>query len=260
MPTTASPSPFLANTLIRIALTLLLSCMVAPASANKPNNITDAEMALIPKYCPDTMGFNYGDAYYNTSPRASGWVALMGKNFWAVHHYCWALINLSRANHPGLPAEIRKGTLEGVRSDYQYVLEHSTPDFILLPEIYTRTGEVELLLARPNKASEAFARARELKPNYWPAYSRWADVLIHSGKRAEAKELVKSGLEYAPTAKVLLEQYRLLGGKPSDIVPKPIPATPDPEADTATKPDAAQGTEGSTSAITDTTKPNDSPK
>lgn len=256
---TVMPTPSMANILVRIALMLLLSCAVAPACATKPNDITDAEMALIPKYCPDTMGFGYGDAYFNTSPRAAGWVAMMGKSFWAIHHYCWALINLSRATHAGVPAMIRTGTLKNVRGDYQYVLDHSTPDFILLPEIYARIGDVEILLGSPNYANEAFARARKLKPDYWPAYSRWAEVLIKSGKRAEAKELVKSGLEYTPTAKVLLEQYRLLGGKPSEIVPKAIPAADNPQADEP-KTGASSGIEGSTDTKMEPTKANDSSK
>jgi tetratricopeptide (TPR) repeat protein len=154
---------------------------------------------------------------------------------------------------------IRTGNLESVRGDFQYVVNHSTPDFILLPEIYTRLGEVELLLARPKQANEAFARARQLKPDYWPAYSRWADFLIGSGKRAEAKEMVKSGLEYSPTAKGLLAQYKLLGGKPSEIVPKAIPSAHDSEAE-ETKPDAPQEAKGGAAPTTETTKPDDSSK
>lgn len=188
----------------------------------KPKGISDAEMALIPKYCPDTMGFNYGDAFFNTSPRAGHWVGLMGKTFWAIHHYCWGLINLGRATRVGVPPMIRKGTLEDVRNDFQFVLDRAPPDFIMLPEILTRMGEVELLLKRPVQAGKAFARAREIKQDYWPAYSKWAEFLISSGKRAEAKDLIKSGLEFSPKTSVLIDLYRLLGGNPADIVPKEI--------------------------------------
>lgn len=208
---------------------ILLIVLPEMASANRPANITEAEMKLLPRYCPDTMGFNYGDAYTNTSPRAKHWVALMGKGFWAMHHYCWALINLPRALRSGVTAQFKRGTLEGVRSDYQFVIAHTTADFIMLPEVFSRLGEVELMLANPNGADNAFTKARELKPDYWPAYSHWAEFLIRSGKRAEAKKLIQTGLEYSPTAKVLLEQYRMVGGKPSEIVPRA--KEPKPEGD-----------------------------
>ena len=57
----------------------------------------------------------------------------------------------------------------------------------------------------------------------------------------EAKQLVQSGLEYSPNSRVLREQYRSLGGNPSDIKPNvklPTPGsttdqsgTPVPEGD-----------------------------
>ena len=204
----------------RLALGLTMMAMVGSASA-KPDNITEAEMKLLPPYCPDTMGFKYGDAYSNTSPRAGHWVSLMGKGFWAMHHYCWGQITMNRSQKAGVSAQMRKGYWESVRGDYGYVIANVSPDFILLPEIYTRIGEVELLLAHPDKANEAFAKARELKPDYWPAYSHWAEFLITIGKRPDALKIVTAGLKHAPNAKVLREQFRILGGKPSDI-PKPI--------------------------------------
>lgn len=203
-----------------IAATLLFIAMTGGATA-KPQNITEAEMALIPRYCPDTMGFNYGDAYYNTSPNANKWVGLMGKGFWAVHHYCWALIDLQRALRNNTSPQIRQGLLESVVSDYRYVVNNAPPDFILLPEILTRIGEAEIRLSHPDAADQAFSRARGLKPDYWPAYSHWVEYLMRVGRRLEALKVVRSGLSYSPNAKVLLEQYRLLGGKMTDI-PKPV--------------------------------------
>ena len=203
----------------RLVLALLLLAMAGVATA-KPTNITEAEMKLIPSYCPDTMGFKYGDANFNTSPRAGHWVALMGKGFWAMHHYCWAQINMNRAQRAGVSAQIRQGLRESARGDYEYVINNTPPDFVLLPEIYTRIGSVELLLKHPDMANKAFARARALKADYWPAYSHWAEFLMKIGHRTEALKIVASGLAYSPGAKVLLEQFRLLGGKPSNI-PKP---------------------------------------
>jgi len=212
-----------------LLLGLALMGLAGTAAAGKPDDIAESEMKLLPAYCVDTMGFSYGDAYTNTSPRAGHWVGLMGKSFWAMHHYCWALINLNRSRRAGISAQTRRGLWESVRGDYGYVLKNATPDFIMLPEIYTRIGEVELLLGRPEKAGEAFGRARQLKPDYWPAYSHWAEFLMKIGRRPEAMKIVISGLENAPGAKVLLEQYRVLGGKTADL-PKPV-EKPQPAAE-----------------------------
>lgn len=206
--------------LLRLTLTLAFMGITNVIHA-KPEGITEVEMKLLPRYCPDTMGFKYGDAYSNTSPRAGHWVSLMGKSFWTMHHYCWAQINMNRAQKAGLPAQTRRGLWESARGDYGFVINNSQPDFIMLPEIYTRLGEVELLLAHTDKANEAFTQARKLKPDYWPAYSHWVEFLIKVGRRAEAFKMVISGLEQSPGAKVLLEQFRALGGKPSEI-PKQI--------------------------------------
>lgn len=225
--------------ILRLLLALTVCFSGSLALANKPKGITKAEMALIPSYCPDTMGFGYGDAHYNTSPRAPHWVSMLGKDFWHLHHYCWALINRQRATRYGLSKMQRKGLLEEVLSDYQYVLERAAPDFILLPEILTRTGEVELILYRPERANATFARARQLKPDYWPAYSHWIEYLIGKGRRGEAKELAQEGLEISPGSKTLQEQYRLLGGNPALIVPRPPPAPPETsEAEPAATPPA----------------------
>lgn len=226
-------------------LAIALAFFTMPAVATKPADIKDAEMAMLPKYCPDTMGFNYGDAYYNTSPRAKYWVSVMGKDFWNVHHYCWAQINRLRATKNGVRPEFRRGKLEEVRSDYLYVIEKAKKDFVLLPEILTRLGEIELLLEHVEAAGEAFARARSIKPDYWPAYSGWAEYLIKIGKRNDASILVKTGLEYVPSAKVLQEQYRLLGGKLSEIVPRPVVVDTAPESEEVAR---DEGTEVSQSS------------
>lgn len=207
-----------------IALISFELCLVSTGVlANKPKEIKAAEMALIPQYCPDTMGFGYGDAYYNTSPRAGQWVAIYGKDFWNLHHYCWGRINHLRAKRHNISKLERRSLLLSVLDDYQYVLDRAKPDFFLLPEILTYVGDAELMLSRVHRAQEAFARARELNPTYWPAYSHWIEYLISKGLHAEARRLTREGLEHAPNATVLQQQYRLLGGDPAEITPRPKP-------------------------------------
>lgn len=206
---------------------LAIAFVLTPASVSaKPENVTDAELKMLPSYCPDTMWF---PDRYKTS--ASRWVSVMGQNFSAMHHYCWALITTSRAQRAGVPTDTRFSMRMDAVNDYLYVINKSPSDFILLPEIYTKLGETELLLKQPNKANAAFSNARKLKPDYWPAYSQWVEYLIKTGKRSEALELVTLGLKHAPNAKVLREQYRLLGGKAAAL---PVSA---PQTNEEKKPD-----------------------
>ncbi len=191
----------------------LVVAMFSPSLAviAAPQDITEVEMKLLPRYCPDTATFTPNPT------REAYWRSVMGKGFSALHHYCWGQITMMRSRKAGLPAHIRQGMWESAVGDYLYVIRNSQADFVLLPEIYTRVGEVELLLAHTDKANNAFARARQLKPDYWPAYSSWVEYLMNTGKRSEALKFVVTGLQHSPEAKVLREQFRLLGGKPSDL-------------------------------------------
>mgnify|MGYP000935892828 CR=1 FL=1 len=189
-------------------------------ASGQVKNMTAAELAAAPLYCPYTQSFGRSGTPDAPSVEAKRWVAILGPTFWHLHHYCWGKMHLQRAMRSTTTEQERKHLLGTVVGDYSYVVRNGTRDFILLPEIYVGIGEIELRLARPQEASRAFTEARTLRPDYWPAYSHWAEFLIRSGQKAEAKQLVKTGLEYNPDAKTLREQYRLLGGNPSEIVPR----------------------------------------
>jgi tetratricopeptide (TPR) repeat protein len=102
-------------------------------------------------------------------------------------------------------------------NDYYYVVNNSTPGFILLPEIFLRIGEAHVLLDAPVAALEAFAKARELKADYWPAYARAAEVLERVGKKTAARSLLGDGLRLMPDEPALQSAYKRLGGNPTDV-------------------------------------------
>ena len=76
----------------------------------------------------------------------------MGKNFWAMHHYCWAMINLRRAQAPGIAAAARTHLLGTVAGDYRYVLANTEATFVMRPEILTKLGDVEMMRGNPAAA------------------------------------------------------------------------------------------------------------
>jgi tetratricopeptide (TPR) repeat protein len=194
-------------------LVLLLCCW--GAGANTLSNITAGEKALLPEYCVDTQTFGYGDASYNTSPRAPYWIGLMGKTFWAMHHHCWALIREHRSRGAGVTRQERDGHLIAANSDYVYVIDNATPDFVLLPEIYTRIGENYVLLGNIGAAMDAFGAARKSKADYWPPYVAWARVMLKAGKRQEALAHVETVMRLAPDDAELRRQYNLIKNGPA---------------------------------------------
>lgn len=219
-----------------LVFSLMASGLTSQAA---PENITDGELALLPPYCQDVQAIRYGNEFDNPSPRAGHWVAVMGKSFWHLHHYCWGLIHLRRSQAPGLTPAARQGMVQAAVSDYLYVVQKSPTDFPLAPEIYLRIGEAELLLGRSTSASEFFQRARALKPDYWPAYTRWIDLLIKTKQTALAKELAAEGLRHAPTSRELISRYKTLGGDPSAVVPARVAAAASAPMATASGPLAA---------------------
>jgi hypothetical protein len=227
--------------LLRQTVWILCFALLLPtsATAGKPDEWTDAEVNMAAPYCIDTMGFRYGDAYHNTSPRASHWVSIMGKSFWAMHHYCWALVNLNRAQRASMPSSQRRALRESAVNDMRYVIHNSNPDFIMLPEVFTTLGNTYLLLRNERFAEKAFKSAIAARADYWPPYARWAEHLIIRGNsREEARTVVRDGLTHAPGSKTLLALWKELGGGPLPTpVEKPAPPaeaqqeSPEPPAD-----------------------------
>jgi tetratricopeptide (TPR) repeat protein len=188
---------------------LLLSCHAV--ADNKPANVTAGEIALLPAYCIDTESMGGADVRY--SPQSKLWKAQLGETFMALHHYCWGLIRVSRASQAGVSAMERKAHYNGAIGDYQYVLEAAGNNvFLLTPEIELRIGEAYLELQNYPAAVEAFARSIRAKPDYWPAYHRWAGMLTRLGKKRDAMNKLEEGLRVLPTEPALVSAYEKIGG------------------------------------------------
>jgi tetratricopeptide (TPR) repeat protein len=202
-----------------------LGGFAAPVWAQLPPNMTVGERAMLPPYCADTQGFGiYGDASYNTSPRAGHWISLMGKTFWHMHHHCYALVRMHRAQFAETP-QARKGHLNGAVGDFLYVVNNGTADFVLLPEVLLKTGDAYVQLGDFGKAMDAYTAARTKKPDYWPAYTHWAKALADAGLKAKAMAALEDGLRVMPNEPNLIKAYAKLGGN-AESAAKRRPAAP----------------------------------
>lgn len=181
------------------------------AYASAPPDITDEEIALLPTYCPYTQSFKPGITMgAKNHPKSEAWLRTVGPGFWSLHHYCWALVQIRRAESPKMPSEIRKGTHQAAIGNIDFVIRNSPGDLVLLPELYTWIGRLELKLKRPELAQQAFNKAKSIKGDYWPAYFHWAEYLHSTNKNREALQTTIDGLSNSPNAKSLIELRKTL--------------------------------------------------
>ena len=187
---------------------LLAQCQVG---AQVPN-MTQGELALTPDFCQDVQTMNGWSQHSNPSPRSPHWVGLMGKTFWGMHHYCWALIHLQRANRAGETPQFRKWAIQEAIDDFGFVVKIAPADFVLLPEIHFRIGDAYLLLGDVGSAFGEFAKSRELKPDYWPPYVAEANRMMKAGMNKEALALLERGLALMPNEPNLVAAVRKVNG------------------------------------------------
>lgn len=193
------------NSIAALATALLV---ILPSGAlAQVENITRGELALLPEVCMDVQAIPITGwtQHYRESPRSGFWVSRLGKAFWGMHHYCWALLHLQRAKQPGLPPQQKAHMIRTAIADFYYVIQNADARFVLMPELHYRIGLAHVQLQEPVKAMEAFEQSKATKVDYWPAYVGLADVQASIGRRAEAITVLDEGLKLLPEEPALIE-------------------------------------------------------
>ncbi len=216
------------NHLLSISV-LLWSTVV---QANTPQNMTPGEISRLPSYCADAQGMapNSGTPSAPT-PQQQRWVAAMGEAFWHIHHYCWALLNANRATQAGLTQQQRDHLYRWAISDCMYVLNLSTREFVLLPEIYLRMGQFAIKAGQPIDAIDHFENSRQHKADYWPPYIELSKLHVALRRPQEAEKVLKAGLAVMPDEPRLQEALANLNASK----PEPAAKRPDRSARVAPK-------------------------
>jgi tetratricopeptide (TPR) repeat protein len=137
---------------------------------------------------------------------------MMGEDFFHVHHYCYGLRNLLHAQAAGENTPRGKDLLRRAQREFRYMFRTASPTMPLMPEIHLKDGEIHLKLGNLQEANLSFERARVLKPDYWPAYTRWADVLIGLKLHDPARKLLEEGLVHSPGQPELTRRLVALPG------------------------------------------------
>lgn len=199
-----SAAPLRLLRVLSAACLALALWMPGTPAHGEPQNITRGEVARLPEFCTDALNPGTGTRD-SPSERQRRWVLVMGIGYWASHHYCWAMINATRASYGGASKAERHHLLHSAIADINYVIQNSQPKFVLLPELYTRIGDYQVQMERPVDAMESYQMAREAKPDYWPAYLRMARVQEGLGQLARAVETLNEGLRATPDQPELLK-------------------------------------------------------
>lgn len=194
---------------------MLAQCQVGAQLAN----MTQGELALTPDFCQDVQTVNGWSQFSNPSPRSPHWVGLMGNTFWGMHHYCWALIHLQRANRAGNTPQFRDWARRQAIDDFGFVVKIAPANFVLLPDVHFRIGDAYVLLGDLGSALVAFEKSREIKPDYWPPYVSEANLMMKVGKKKAALELLEQGLALMPNQPNLLAAVK----DANDVRPKGSP-------------------------------------
>jgi tetratricopeptide (TPR) repeat protein len=164
------------------------------------------EVALLPRYCIHTQLFRDRVPGGGNAKEIERWYSLMGPSYHHMHHYCWGLMKTNRSLLFARTRQYRVFYLEDAIREFDYVIRNATPDFVMLPEIFTKKGENLIRLGRGPLALLELQRAVEMKPDYWPPYAAMSDYFKGIGDLVQAREWLEKGLSASPNTKALSQR------------------------------------------------------
>ncbi len=190
---------FVSNSRAAIFFFLTLTAIFGCSSVFAVYPFTDAEYAMLPEYC-----HHQGNVSENhRATNAAEWRVTLGEDYEPIHHWCAVYMWMGRAHKFGVSSNEGKSMLGRAEADTNYFLKRMGPNSPRAAEVYTRLGEIYLLQGKPREAEPAFKRAHEINPARWQPYLIWAQYLYKTGRVADARKEISTGLEYTPENKAL---------------------------------------------------------
>ena len=174
--------------------------------------MTAEEVAALPEYCLHATAFV---GLYGTKEGQAHWKQRFGESAYSgIHHYCWALLHIRRAQGSRLSELDKRGHYNSAVNDIAYTLRHAPNDFVLLPEILSRRADALMYLKRFREAESDLRRAISLREDYWPAYEKLASNFLKQGNNNGAREVLKIGISKVSEPRALQRMLdQLDGGK-----------------------------------------------
>ncbi len=187
-----------------LSFTFLISTKCA--FAVKPFAASDAEVAVLPKYCEVKLR-KERPSY---EQQHNYWSNIFGKDDWNnMHHYCYALYHINRYYSELRPADRRHYAKVAI-NNLDYVINRATPNFKFLPEILVKKGTILSSIGEKNKAIMLFNDAIRINPKYAPPYKKLSQIYIDNNQFNEAKSILEKGIKNIPKSKSLKRRLRRL--------------------------------------------------
>ena len=162
---------------------------------------------MLPPYCRVHQFIHIHNSFPpNVTPdilaERARWQKTIGPGFSGLHHYCFGLNYMRRANLT--PDEtLRTFFLSRALDNIKYVLKQPERPVILLPEIHLNMGFALRLIGEDALAANEYIAATKVLPSYSPAYGALSDYYRDAGDLEGAKRTLRLGLEHAPNSKLL---------------------------------------------------------
>lgn len=180
-----------------MALIVAINGLAVEAPRAADQRFSERDVAMLPDFCRYRMDQGANPDEYARYER------LIGPMFLHVHHYCYGLAYTNQAKLRRVSQRDRDHLLSQSITEFQYVISRVPADFVLLPEILTKTGENLLRLRRIPEALSTLQRAVESKPDYWPAYAVLSDHYKGLGEVDKAREWLEKGIAASPNSRAL---------------------------------------------------------
>jgi tetratricopeptide (TPR) repeat protein len=191
-----------------------LLCLAAlGAQAEESYGPSAEETRMLPPYCG--------------GPGGGDWKAILGPESGFNNHTCYG-INFLNRYYRAKTSWQKRDYLQNALGDFNYSVNHLSPGFKLMPEIFYYRGLTYRLMDRQAEAMGDFLKSIQLDPKYSKAVAELADLYDRNlSNRKKALELVSEGLRHNPASRELRRRYDRLGGKPPYPEPYAAPLAQD---------------------------------
>jgi tetratricopeptide (TPR) repeat protein len=189
-------------------LLVLIILFVAQIASVDAARWTASDLRLMPPYCAGRFAREE-----NNMVEYKRWEAKYGPSFLHTHHLCHGIGLIEISYHKARSPQEKRGVLDEAMGHLGYMLQHSSPDFALLPDVHYYRGRGFIYQNKEADAIAAFLKAIELNPKYTVAYTSIADLYVKMGSKDRALKIVTEGLTHLPESKSLKRLYERLGGK-----------------------------------------------
>ncbi len=202
-----APRSTVTNSIVR-QLFITAIFVMFPATSHAIGNFhpSERELKLLPSYCKP-RAHNWGND--RNDPRTKKWYRIFGNNYIHMHHYCQAILYLTKANLE-FNSLRRTRLLENALEELKYMEKRITPDFVLLPELYIYLSKSYRGLNDLGKAFYYADKAVTLKPDYIKGVIVFADLAVSLGQRDEALKAIEKAIEKKPKSNSLKRRLECL--------------------------------------------------